>query len=418
MVLNNLLDSLREIYAAPADTAWKAGPAEVLFMSADVNRADVVGGVAVDRVLDPLRLEFERMGYTTATVSRPGSSLIGEKTLSNSLSLSRRFLWRRLFRSFRILLTARGTNPMDTVSRDYARTFIELFRRINPKLILMINSFDGTCEAAFHCRIPILEVLHARGYGEVSEVQERQELCHLPDGIIAYDDVSAETFGSVLPCLRVPNFRLSFELEMARQFLQDTPPPFAEAENQYRQVVLFTANYDPSDLSWRGGLPRELIELIGLDRTVFLMVRLHPVMRIDPQYAEARESLQEELRNFPNCDVEWASSAPLYAVLQAATVHFTFDSMSAYEAADVGLATYAIDSGKHVEGKRFNDLKVSGKLVGISTELSEFQRAIAKPISPFPHEEPEQGIDIQCVLEFAAASSTARWRLLGDPKTK
>lgn len=412
VVLRRYIQFLREAASAPPDTVWNSGPADILFMSADANKPDSISGLAVDRVLDPLRLEFERQGYKTATVAFPGSQLVGKKTFSGALSFSRQLLWRRFFLSLNIIFVKVGVKPISSIDLDYANFFERVFLEIKPKLILMTNSYDGCCEAAYASRIPILEVLHARGYGELGEAQRLTNLCSLPDGIIAMDGLSAATFSELVPTLKVSNYRFPFELENALRFLKFYPPPFVNERNIYRNIILFTASYDPRRPSWPGGLPEELIQIVRRDHSLFLLVRMHPVMRVERKYRKAREKLKQLLEDCGNSDIEWASEAPVYAALEASTIHLTVESSTAYEAADVGLKTYAIDKGSRIHGNHKQDLKKAGILMTIKTDHSTFANLLSAPAPRFKPSTPDTTLNIKQVMNFADFSSQARWTRL------
>ena len=404
---------LREVKEAPKDSVWKVPPCDVLFFASDADLSDTLEGLAICRVLDPLRQLFANQGYRCLSIAYPGSKLVGKETFFDVLSLTRSVLRRRLFRMFAQIRNKIGRNHWESMAPEY-QVFQKVLQRLHPKLILAIDSNPELCRAALGLGIPILEVLHARGYGDIYESWKHGSTFDLPDGVLAYDRLSAESFGRFLPTLKVPNFRLSFELEMARQFLHVSPPPFYENASHYTHVILFTASYDPENPSWPGGLPSELTELIRRNKDIFLAVRMHPVMRTGTKYARARRALQEALLGIPNCDLEWASAAPLYAVLKAATVHFTWNSLASYEAADVGLRTFALGLGNSAQQDLMKDLRSRGTVSEIKADQSAFERAISESTSTIPPATPQQHPSLSRVLAFATASSQARRDYLGN----
>lgn len=397
---------LREVKEAPKDSVWKVPPCDVLFFASDADLSDTLEGLAVCRVLDPLRMLFANQGNRCLTIAYPGSKLVGKKTFFDVLSLSKSVLLRWICKSFARIFLKIGLGQGESITPEY-EVFQKVLRRLHPKLILAIDSNPELCRAALGMGIPILEVLHARGYGDVYVNWKHGRLSDLPDGVLAYDEGSAETFGRLLPTLQVANFRVPFELELARRFVLKSPPPFVENGNLYRHVILFTASYDPARPSWPGGLPSDLVDLVRHNHDLFLLVRMHPVMRLDPEFAEARATLQQQLVGYVNCNLDWASSAPLYAVLQSSTLHFSFDSASSFEAADVGLPTYAINRGVHFAGHR-HKLAEAGLLVGVETGTSGFNRILAKPSPKVSPGSIEDKISIEQIFTFARSSSKVR----------
>lgn len=398
---------LREVKEAPKDSVWQVPPCDVLLFASDADLSDTLEGLAVCRVLDPLRMLFANQGNRCLTIAYPGSKLVGKKTFFDVLSLSKSVHRRRLFRMFAQIRNKIGLGQGESITPEY-EVFQKVLRRLHPKLILAIDSNPELCRAALGMGIPILEVLHARGYGDIYESWKHRGTSNLPDGALAYDRMSAESFGRFLPTLKVPNFRLSFELEMARQFLHVSPPPFYENASHYTHVILFTASYDPENPSWPGGLPSELTELIRRNKDIFLMVRMHPVMRTGTEYARARRALEEIALGIPNCDLEWASVAPLYAVLDVSTVHFTWNSLAAYEAADVGLKTFVVGIGKRTPENHLEYLRARGIVSEIKADQSEFERVLNEPISSNPPASPKGSPDLNRIFAFAVASSRAR----------
>lgn len=404
----------REFVSAPRDTWNKAAPANVLLFSSDADLTTDVAGQAICRVLDPLAAEFNAEGYSTLAISYRGGKLVGQQTGSSLLSISRLLIVAEMRDALRnALVTLLGFEPGKLWSAT-ERAYSSLFKRLNPKLLLVIDADPLICSVAGKHQIPVLEVLHARGYGDVYEGWKKRSFSQLPDGVVAYDDLSAKVFERLLPVLRVPNFRLPFELEVARQFLKVSPPPFAPIAKQFRHVILFTASYKPEDPSWSGGLPAELVELAQENSDLFLLVRLHPVMQVRPEYEKAREALNEEIRDLPNSDTVWASTAPLYAVLEVSTIHFTYDSMSAYEAADVGLLSYAHGISGSANEEHMLDLRSLGFVTRIQQNKPAFEAALKYTTSQKLQLEHTERVDLNKLLDFANASAASRWAVLED----
>lgn len=411
----HLIQLFQEAAGAPADTVWASGSAEVLFMSADANKSDSIDGLAVDRVLDPLRLEFEKSGYKTATVALPGSQLVGDKTYSNALSFSRRLLWHVFFRSMNIFFVRMGLKSLNSIEADYEGYFEKVFQILNPSVILMTNTNDEVCKAAYKSEVPILEVLHARGYVSPygDKWASRQKIC-LPDGVVAYDSISADSFSRILPTLRLPNYRLPFELELARKFRRNHPPPSEANKATNGKVLLFTTNYgDPNHPERNGLLPPELIQLVSRRDDLFLFVRMHPVMKTEGAYRKSRDSLLNLIGNLPNADIVWASEAPLLAVLELTDIHFTGKSQAAFEAADLGLKTFMLEKNALVsERNHFGDLVERNLLIPIETSLESFSAVVDGSTKFVPNPYSEASLDVKEIISFAIRAAQLRRRAI------
>lgn len=409
--LVNLVDGWRIAYLGPGDTWEESGPTDVVCFSADANRMDTLGGRAVDRIMDPLKALMEEEGYSTVTIASPGDRITGNLAATSTLSVSKlvsgaqiRDLARHPWRALR---NEQRPHPYK------AAAYTKLLQNLQPKIIFAFNADAVICQVAGHLRIPVLEVLHARGYTDVYEEWKSRKISELPDGVIAYDDLSAESFGRLLPTLKVPNFRLPFELEMARQFMSVSPPPFSENAVRNRHVILFTASYSHQDPSWPGGLPLELVELARENSDVFLLVRLHPVMRSERKFGSARKALESLLQNLPNCDLDWASKAPLYAVLDVSTIHFTYDSMSAYEAADVGILTFAQGISGSTNKEHMRALRKLGYVIEIPRNKSGFEAALKHTFSQDSRPRQVDEVNVSEIVGFANSSCADRWALFG-----
>lgn len=404
-----IIKSFRDLAFSPRDSWRQAGTADILFFSSDANKALVLGNQAFDRVMDPLSDCFKDAGFSTLSVAYPGSKTVGRLTSASSLSFTR-LVTSEVIRS-QIRGAWQSISRANNATRSSARenAYIKLFRRLQPRLIFVTNAKPDMCAVAGRLKIPVLEVLHARGYGEIYEGWKTRHISQLPDGVIAYDDVSAKTFGRVIPVLKVPNFRFAFELELAERAREVAPSTVSGLTNRYKYRVLFTVSYDPERRYWPGGLPEALVELIRRDRNMFLFVRLHPVMLVGEKFAEARRAIFELVKDCANCDLEWASNAPLYSVLQASTVHLTFDSMSAYEASDLGIPTYAIDDGKNIVGPRMKDLRDSGLLMNVKTNRESLEQVIKSPKPRSPRQPNPPELQLSQIIRFAERSSRARW---------
>ena len=303
---------LGEWLKAPPDTVWKAGHADIIFMSADANKTDDGDGNLVDRILDPLREKFEQAGYRCLSVSLPGSQVFGQGSLYFAHSLSKRAFFEQITRSLNVLLAKLRIVRLSAADLDGSAVFEKLFKSTQCKMIFALNTTAGLCQAGYRTNTPVIEVLHARGYS-VAYTEEwiSQDRVNLPAGIIAYDEASAEAFGSSLPTLLVPHYRLNFEMKLAERFSDSQMCPAGLTAPQTTRRILLTLSYNPAQPSWTGGLTDELVDLVRRNPGYFLMVRIHPVMKTGVQYASAIASLKEQLQEINNADIEWSSTAPL-----------------------------------------------------------------------------------------------------------
>lgn len=400
---------LRQWQAQARDTVWASEPVDVVFMSADANKTDSGNGEYVDRVLDPLRQHFEKAGLRCISVARPGSRITGQLRSHYVHTLNKKALSKQLLSSMWAPFVKLGLRNSSVADPDGSMSYELLIRHLKPRVVLCLNSTPGLCQAGYRTETPVIEVLHARGYSfPYTKEWASQPDLDLPDGILAYDDESAKAFSSRLPTLRIPNYRLEAELSLAREFSEKDTFSTQLFSSQVTHRILFTASYNPTTPLWPGGPPPELVNLVRKNSQYFLMVRVHPVMRAGPQYRRALDQLVEEINGLPNADIEWSTNAPMYSVLEKTDVHFTWNSLSAYEAADLGIRTFVLEVGHPLLSEAMADLQRAGYVLAIRSSEKELDEAIraSGQLKPFFRE--GEDIDARGILSFASNASEMR----------
>jgi len=87
-----------------------------------------------------------------------------------------------------------------------------------------------------------------------------------------------------------------------------------------------------------GLIPEAVLQTIAeTSDSIDWLIRLHPVQKTGPLFRKHRAFLDRVSAANPNVDWEWASSTPLPIVLSKVTHHVSMSSMTAYEAAAVGV---------------------------------------------------------------------------------
>ena len=405
------LETCVDLLRSGPDT-WREAPEEgVLFFSADANKPDLVDGLAIDRVMDPLRLSFSDSGYATEEIAYPGSRLVGPKTRNNVKSLNRGAGLSDLKGAIgRIhLLSAEIRQELFITQR--ASFYRRVLEYLKPRLVFVLNTEPSLSRAAALTKTPLVEVLHARGYS-VPYFSPDSRLIDLPDGILCYDEVSSRAFNSVLPTMEVENFRLEFEVALAEQSLSSSPPPPGLFLSDPSKRILFTSSYSPEHPDWDGGLPETLLKQIEKNPDSFLLLRVHPVMRLVPKYSKGLESLRRRIQGLPNVDITWASEAPIYLVLRYVAAHLTWNSSSAYEAADLGVSTATLKPGLRESGY-WSDLFKMGLVREIQATDNFLEFSNTAGICR-PTRSNKKQLNPEDVLDFALNSALKRWQKLED----
>lgn len=400
--------------------------ADFLFFSADANRSESREGKAWDRVLDPIAVCAEEAGFSCVIFAYPGSVLFGKKTFLKVAPLQQkepsvlRKVARRGFSILASILPRRLPGPFfDPYNRFMAfvmrprrpNPYLNPLATLKPKLVLATNANPLLCETAKALDIPVIEVLHARGYGRVYEAWETRPASKLPNGVIAYDSLSAKAFSKFVPVLQVPNYRYLWEKELAREWeLTPEGRKYVQRVSQFPYVVTFTSNWGEN--RWGpefidGGIPTDLLRLVEEREDLFLQVRLHPVLRLRPSFRKRAKQLGQKLGGHSRIDFETASAAPIYSILRLSTVHLTYNSLSVYEATDDGLSSYCVQP--ELEEQWALDLIRTGIVKPLSPTRAQLEAAIENRTSRNSSSTDSGDFDLEQVLEWGQQLKTMKF---------
>lgn len=354
--------------------------ADILFFSADANRSESRDGKAWDRVLDPIAVCAEKAGFSSAIFAYPGSELFGEKTFLE-------------------------VTPLQQKDPSLLNPYLPPLVKLKPKVVFATNANPLLCETAKALDIPVIEVLHARGYSRVYKAWETRPSSQLPNGVISYDEQSTEVFSKFVPVLQVPNYRYPSEKDMARQWeLSPEGSQYLELVSQFPHVVTFTSTWGENHWGREfidGGIPIDLLRLVEAREDLFLQVRLHPVLRMKPSFSKHAEQLERKLEGHrhPRINFDTASTAPIYSILGISTVHITYESLAVYEAADDGLPSYYLRTDLAELGWA-SDLVQKGIAKPLAPTRTHIEAAIVKITRRSPTNPVTSELDLNHVLEW------------------
>lgn len=393
--------------------------ADILFFSADANRSESRDGKAWDRVLDPIAVCAEKAGFSSAIFAYPGSVLFGEKTFLEVTPLQQKhpsLLKKALRRGLAVATSNLPERMLGPLANPYARftafivrtsmlsPYLPPLAKLKPKVVFATNANPLLCETAKALEIPVIEVLHARGYSRVYKAWETRPSSQLPNGVISYDEPSTEVFSKFVPVLQVPNYRYPSEKALARQWeLSPEGSQYLELASQFPHVVTFTSTW--SENHWGpeftdGGIPIDLLRLVQTREDIFLQVRLHPVMRFRSSFSKRAEQLERKLEGHPRINFDTASTAPIYSILGISTVHITYESLAVYEAADDGLPSYYLRTDLAELGWA-SDLVQKGIAKPLAPTRTHIEAAIDKTTRRSPTNPVTSELDLNHVLEWA-----------------
>lgn len=351
------------------DTIHRINYVDFLFFSSDADKSDVIAGKHFDRILHPLIEEFQHRGMTCASVAVPYAVLCGSRCAVYCHSLNRAALLSSLKSPIARLLNRR--------ENDLQRLYSYILRQASPRAVFTIDAPAELCAAAHRLKIPVVEVLHGRGYPAVfSNWAERNEVT-LPSHIVSFDGISSATFRDFsgknfeviqLKRLWTPQYIRALHSQFALNSSQSQPLAFDSQKKQILVSLQWSAT-DETSSEEHGPTQRNLIPGVvrgAMEASAEFAqwhFRLHPVQMRSPQHSQDRSRLEFELQNCDSAEWQVASSTPLPVLLEAMTHHITFGSMTAYDAADAGIPTLLLSepsSDTSFDGRFMADLKAAG----------------------------------------------------------
>ncbi|MDH6256027.1 hypothetical protein [Aurantimicrobium minutum] len=353
-----------------SDSVKQMKPTDFLFCSSDADKTDVIAGKHVDRILDPLKLQIQRLGYTFLSLSLPYSEISKQSCLYWSHSINRMF-----FRGAFLYKFFNKQNPHIDFSISIFRNVLS---RTKPKAIFCIDTPAALCIAARELEIPIVEVLHGIGYRRVLDTWSRRSLDNLPTSIIAFDSISTKTFSEYFDGA-IPVFQLEqhWNLQFINTVYEVLGVPTtksSEVLNNKQHHVLFSMQFgnienleiiDSSENSAGLLIPDNVLRAVELTAgQVQWHFRLHPTQLHSVRHRKFRKKLEEALSPFENAEWQYSSRIPLPVLLSTITHHITLMSMLSYQAAEKGIPSLLMSPTLlpgSINSELFQDLFIEGK---------------------------------------------------------
>lgn len=362
-----------------SDSLRRLAPCDVLFFCHDVDRGLNLQGKAYSPLIDSIRDEFEREGICCQAVAHPWSRLTGPRAWGSPISMNRSFFI-ALARSKVGSARWKPKRNLLPVRTHVIRLYEAIMRRSTPVSIITIGSPPELCMAARRLGIKQIELLHGIGYTRIRWGWDERTRESLPSGIFALDGVSANTF-SKLDMKDVKVFQIAHPF--LKRFFNDHAthtlplewqPESMERLTELKKEVLVTlvwgyAGDHGSDDEFKGvlanGLYPEALEAVmaKTEKEILWRFRLHPVHLRDPKYKYLTNAMDDLCRTHKNAEWRSSSSLPLPTVLKSCSGNMTMESMSAYDAAFMGVPSLILCPTVQPGGireQRFADLEISG----------------------------------------------------------
>lgn len=369
-------EALRRARALCLPDSFREMPAcDVVVCCSDCDRTDVLDGLAYARMADGLVEALEARGVAVRSLALPYALLAGRATWAGAYTANRYFFASSVIARLRRLF--RRPSLLEAKAQDF---YARLLARTGARSLVGIGLPVAAIRAARAANIRSVEILHGYGYSSVPWGWDTAAPHDLPDMVLAFDAVSATTFGQLrsqgLTVRTIDNY-------WYRKFLD--PEEFRRLPQAWRdmswlprcrKVVLVSLSWgydgDHGGYTYFAGVlqnglfPNELADAIGLAGDAYHWVfRLHPVQLSGPRFAYYKNLLDRLCRTYENCEWERGSHAALPALLSRCDAHISMVSMTAYDAAFLGVRSLMLCPTLKAGGPyelMFKDLEAQGLL--------------------------------------------------------
>lgn len=374
--MRNLIDRFIDILISliENDTYDKISKCDILFICHDVDRGEIKDGLPYSKLIDSCYEELISKGFKCQQLARPFSKLVNNKAWAKPYSINRNYLLVRIFDSLiKFISFKRSRN--NKIVKFYKR----LFNLCEPKFIISIDTNRHICNAARDYGIPIAEILHGFGYqpGEWNWINEKK--INLPSHILSFDEVSTKSFSILekskdvsvqeFPHPWYKRFSIIQRNELDSEWINR--PDFLPSQKKCLLISLgWGYDNDHGKHTFMKGILRnglfyeELIHVIQKTKEeIFWCVRRHPVHLHTKRYKHQLKILNDLINKYENVEWEKSSETSLISLLNHVDAHITMMSMTAYDAALLGVKTLFLcpSLGKNnVNEKLFNDLVQKG----------------------------------------------------------
>ena len=369
------------------DTYQKMSACDVIVCCSDSDRTDRLDGLAYARMADGLIEELEKRGAVAQSFALPYARLIGAATWSQAHSANRFFFVCSLMDRLRRLLLQRQPR-LEAKAQDF---FARLLAQTGAASLVGIGLPAAAVRAAKAANIRTVEILHGYGYSDVPWGWESAGSQSLPDTVLAFDAVSAATFRQLqdkgVSVHTIDNYWYRKFLD-PHEFLR-LPLAWRDVSwlPQGRKVVLVSLSWgydgDHGGYTFFAGIlknglfPDELVDVIRQAGDAYYWVfRLHPVQLAGGRFEHYKKILDQLCRECRNCEWEMGSRAALPALLSRCDAHISMVSMTAYDAAFLGIRSLMLCPTLKVGGAyelMFKDLEAQGFLTRGDFDVQKIQ---------------------------------------------
>lgn len=349
--LHRLLRVWKKIKSLRMADSYKAmQPCDVIVCCSDGDRTEDYDGLAYSRIADSLSEALAERGLAVQSLAWPYSLLVGQRSWGNAYSANRFFFFDALRHRSCQLLGLKDIGEAWTI--DF---YSKLFIQTGARTVVGIGLPPAAIKAAKLNHIKSIEILHGYGYTSLPYGWNSKPSQDLPDVVLAFDDLSVETFGVLTERgVRVVRIRnLWYEKFRDNSIPRRLPDSWRSPQDwipRDKKIVLVSLSWgydnDHGVYAYFAGIlknglfPDELKEAMQMAGDDYYWIfRLHPVQVQSERAKHYKKMLDDLCSRYGNCEWVMGTKMPLPVLLQRCHAHITMISMTAYDAAFMGVRT-------------------------------------------------------------------------------
>ena len=365
------------LYAIFHSRINKLKKADVLFICHDNHRTTYVGGLRYSPIIDTISDHMDSK-FAKITLAAPFSKYYG-KTCHGNVHMYNRILiiayLKRLIFTHSLTITDKKTDPV-------VKAWSSILKLIQPKIIIGINPSLELCIAAKSIEIWIADIQHGiLAPGNYYDLKKRANINQngWPNTILCWDEFSKNYVDSNLaPHVQAMVVGNPASIsKVSEELVCSAKDPTVKVNSKISVLVTLAGYFRKSsegDLYFAQiGFPSSLINFIKTHGSFCIWnIRVHPLIVADKRKrAYVFSRLNYIFRDNPNVVWRQCNNETIYSALNRCSVHITYNSASARDAANVGIHTAVLDTHYDDVNLYFEDLIKEGTVTVCSAGIHQ-----------------------------------------------
>jgi len=356
---------------------------DVVLFCSDNDRADKLNNKNYSRVLDTIYDDLISRGYDCINISLPLNIEVKNKSWGYVLSFNRSYFIAKINEKLSILINKLLFRKTNDSRKHIVQYYDNILKLSKPNLIFVIGCVPELAIAARNNNILIIEPLHGFGYTKVPWRWSEFNKEHLPNIIICFDAISANSFVELekkdVKIYEINSMWLNrFKKENWNKLPDEWLSIINKLNNNKKNILVsLTWGYagDHGDknefrgILSNGLIPESIIEIIKYTQdSINWYFRLHPKhLRNKNKYSKHFRLLNKLKSEYKNVEWEISTISPLPLVLETVSGVISMSSMVPYDAAYFGIKSLILCPTifQPNSNPNFNDL--------ISNGIAEYQ---------------------------------------------